>query len=305
MAVKAQPSPRAGFRLSLRLRKLVGATWVAQFMAALPSIAIVELALARARAHLPAGELPVGERELVLLELLRPVAGPVVLAVALGSAILFAWSVTWHAGTVRWWGGLGAARVRLSEIIGHGIVWWWRFARLWLTGLVSAGVSLAALWLGLAPVLLGSDSGAVVFASLVGWLVSLVAVATASWLAMLRGAWLLGESRRRSAVVAWLQGLATTLRFPLRSLMPLAVFAVPGAVLLVLPLLVAPRFALVAWLLSWLGAAWCWVALFLSYAPQEPPEEWVKKMQARAAARAARPREQQPGYTTQRFPTQQ
>ena len=43
--------------------------------------------------------------------------------------------------------------------------------------------------------------------------------------------------------------------------------------------------------LAVLGASWCWVALFLSYAPQEPPDEWVQKMQARAAARAARPRE--------------
>jgi hypothetical protein len=299
------PSSKAGLRLSLRLRKLIGAVWLAGIVAVLPAWLVLESAVGRTSANLPEAPLPPGDRELILLELLRPVAGALSVAVAVAAATLLAWSIAWHAGTVRWWGGAGAARVRLAEILGHGVVWWWRYARLWCTGLLAAGSVIAALWVGTGALMAAVESSGIAFALLATAVPLSAAIGLFCWLATLRGAWLLGAPGRRSAVAAWLRGAGATAATPIRSTVPLVVWGVPALVLLWLPLLIDPPFALPALLLTWAGAAWCRVALFLSYAPQEPPEEWVRKMQARAAARAARPREQQPGYTTQRFPTRQ
>ncbi len=299
------PSPAVGLRLSLRLRKLVGAVWIAGILAGLPLWAVLETAVAETRAHLPPGPLPEGDRELIVLELLQPVAGSIAVTAALAVAAFFAWSVVWHAGTVRWWGGAGAARVRLAEILGHGVVWWWRFARLWLTGIVAAIGASAATWIALGSLMLAVGSGRAAYGLMAAGLFLTSLIVVVCWLATLRGAWFLGESGRRSALVAWARGLGASLVSPLRSLAPVVSWAVPALALLAMPLLIEPPFAFAALLLAWLGAAWCWVALFLSYAPLEPPDDWVRRMQARAAARAARPREQQPGYSTQRFPTQQ
>jgi hypothetical protein len=74
--------------------------------------------------------------------------------------------------------------------------------------------------------------------------------------------------------------------------------------MLVLPFLVEASIAMVAMPLCWLVAAFCWVALFVSYAPQNPPEEWVRKMQARAASRVATPAETPDTYRTGRIPIQ-
>jgi hypothetical protein len=81
-------------------------------------------------------------------------------------------------------------------------------------------------------------------------------------------------------------------------------WAIPGSALLVLPLVLDPRAAAFAAPVAWLCSAFCWVALHLSFAPQEPPDEWVRKMQARAAARAAKPREESDHYKTSRIPIQ-
>jgi hypothetical protein len=136
-----------------------------------------------------------------------------------------------------------------------------------------------------------------------GAVLTLVAVIVI-WLATLHGAWLLGESGRRSALVAWARGLVATVRRPLRSLTVLMVWAIPGLALLALPLLLDARAAVFAAPVAWLCSAFCWVALHLSFAPQEPPDEWVRKMQARAAARAAKPREESDHYKTSRIPIQ-
>ncbi len=132
-----------------------------------------------------------------------------------------------------------------------------------------------------------------------------LAFAIIGWLATLRGAWLLGESGRRSALVAWVRGLWAVVVQPVRSTLPLVAWMVPALVLVILPVVLEAPWTLLGIGFGWLGAAFCWVALFVTFAPQEPPEEWVKKMQARAANRAAKPREEKLSYTTERFPTQQ
>ena len=295
------PSPATGLRLALRLYKLVLAGWLVTLAAFVPAHAVVAAATASVRANLPAAP-AAGDEALIFVERLAPVSAPLALAVLSGCLALAAWSVLWHAGTVRWWLSAGAVRVRLAEIIGHGVVWWWRYARLGLVVFGAAAALLAAIWLPVLRLLrTASDATAVLLLS--AGVVLSFAAALLCWTAGLRGAWLLGESGRRSALVAWLRGLGATLRRPLRSLLPLPVWALPGAALLLLPLLVEGAAAVFALLAAPLASSFCCVALYLSYAPQEPPEEWVRKMQARAAARAARPRLPQDPYKTGRIPT--
>ncbi len=296
------PSPAAGLRLALRLYKLVLAGWLVTLAAFVPAHAVVASATASVRANLPAAPAP-GDEALIFVERLAPVSAPLALAVLSGCLALAAWSVLWHAGTVRWWLSAGAVRVRLAEIIGHGVVWWWRYTRLGVVAIGAAAALLTAICLPALRLLrTASDATAVVVLS-AGAVLSFAA-ALLCWTAALRGAWLLGESGRRSALVAWLRGLVATLRRPLRSLLPLPVWALPGAALLAAPLAVDGPAALPTLLAAPLASSFCWVALYLSYAPQEPPEEWVRKMQARAAARAARPRLPQDPYKTGRIPTQ-
>ena len=291
----ATPSPGAGLHLALRLRRLVGAVWLVSMAVFLPAHLVAELAAGATRAGLPDRPLPTGDSILILVELFRPVVGPFALALVSGGFALLAWLVLWHGGVVRWWQGAGAAQVRLAEILGHGVVWWWRYVRLAVVAVTVTAAVLAAIWVPLRPLIRtagtigdGGRSGVL----LVAGLGLTVVVLVMWWLATLRGAWLLGEAGRRSAGVAWLRGLGAALRQPIRSFGTLALWAVPGFVLLVLPVLIEGPAAWLALLPAWLGSAFCWVALFLSFAPPRLP---VKQ--------TASPLDP-PTYVTSRFPTQ-
>jgi hypothetical protein len=307
MRKRERPSPVVGFRLAVRLRKLVGAVWLVCVAIFLPAHLVVLAATAATFADLPARDLPTGDELLIMVELIRPVVVPLAIALISGLLAFVAWAELWHGGTVRWWMGAGAARVRLAEILGHGVVWWWRYFRLAMMAFLAAASALFAIW---APIRIAiSGSGALAAGRgaalllLAGVVLSLFVILV-DWLATLRASWMLGESGRRSAVVAWFRGLAATARQPLRTLLPVVVWGVPGLVMLVLPFLVEASIAMVAMPLCWLVAAFCWVALFVSYAPQNPPEEWVRKMQARAASRVATPAETPDTYRTGRIPIQ-
>ena len=289
------PSPGSGFRLALRLRRLVGAVWLVSMAVFLPAQLVVNLAAGSTRANLPDRPLPAGDSTLILVELIRPVTGPLVLALISGGLALLAWSVLWHGGTVRWWFGAGAARVRLTEILGHGVVWWWRYARVVLVAVTATVAMLAAIWVPLKPLIRSAETAAGGGRSgvlLATGIVLTAVVLIVCWLATLRGAWMLGESGRRSATVAWLRGFGATLRQPFRSLWTLALWAVPGSALLVLPVLIEGPAAGLVLLLAWLGSAFCWVALFLSFAPPRlPAKQTVSPLDP-------------PTYVTSRFPTQ-
>jgi len=295
--VAVTPSPISGLRLALRLRRLVGAVWLVSMAVFLPAHLVAELAAGATRAGLPDRPLPTGDSILVLVELFRPVAGPFALALVSGGLALLAWLVLWHGGVVRWWfgAGNGAAYVPLGEILGHGVIWWWRYARLALVAVTVTAGLLVAMWVPLRPLIRtagtigdGGRSGVLLAAGLV--LTAIVLIGC--WLATLRGAWLLGESGRRSAAVAWLRGLGAALRQPIRSFGTLALWAVPGFTLLVLPVLLESPAAWLALLPAWLGSAFCWVALFLSFAPPRLP-----------AKQTASPLDP-PTYVTKRFSTQ-
>jgi hypothetical protein len=301
------PSPIAGFRLAVRLHKLVLTAWLVSIAVFLPAQLIIDITTGPTRSNLPGGTLAPGDSLLIFIELVRPIVVPLVLALVLGWAALAAWSILWHAGTVRWWMGAGAARVRLSEILGHGVVWWWRYARLASVAAVVTAAGLAAVWLPIRRAVRGSGSASspgIAWALLVAALVVSLVIVAVCWIATLRGGWMLGESGRRSALVAWMRGLGGTVRRPFRSVLPAVVWGVPGLVLPMVPLAVDGPLALPALAGAWLAAAGCWVSLYLSYAPQEPNEEWVRKMQERAASRVARPAENADSYRTTRIPTQ-
>lgn len=301
------PSPVAGFRLALRLHKLVLAVWLVSIAVFLPAQLMVDFAAGPVLANLPESGPAPGDSVLIFVELLRPIAVPLAIALILGWVALAAWSILWHAGTVRWWLGAGAARVRLSEILGHGVVWWWRYARLAVVAGVAAAATLAAVWLPVTDAVRGGETETT--AGRAGLMLLAAVVISASalaifWIATLRGGWLLGESGRRSALVAWLRGLGATLRRPLRSFLPLLVWGAPALLFLAVPLFVSGVMAVPALMAASLAAALCGVAFYLSYAPREPNEEWYRKMQARAASRVAAPAERADAYRTTRIPTQ-
>jgi hypothetical protein len=284
----ASPSVVGGFRLTARLHILVVGVWLVSVVLLIPAQVIVQATAGPARANLPSGRLGSGEDPILFFEILRPVAAPLIVALAFGCLLFIGWWILWHAGAVRWWLNPEADAVRFAQILGCGLAAWWRFARLALLTLILQLIVTSAPWLPfLADVRERFLLPLLVFGSVLTILGTMMV-----WLATMRGMWLLGEPGRRSAMAAWVRGLWAVLRQPLRSFLPLLVWALPGLALLVLPLIYdgpAPGvFLLVAWLVS----AFCWVALHLSYAPPKPiPKPEVSPLDP-------------PGtFATTRFPT--
>ena len=215
---------------------------------------------------------------MILTELLRPVWPSLALALLSGFLALWAWTVLWHAGLVRWFFYSGKNDIRLAEVLSRGLFGWWRWARLGLTSvavlvLIHLAIGMAFLKLKQRAADLADDSALGIYLE-AGILLSL-AVAVLCWLATLRGAWLLGESHRRSAVLAWLGGLWGTIRQPVRSLLVLLVWVAPGCAASVAPMILGWRFAIlretipsaVLGIAAGLLTAFCLVGLFLSFAP--------------------------------------
>jgi hypothetical protein len=263
--------------------------WLVSVLLFIPAQVIVQATAGPARANLPAGGLDAGEDLIVFLEIMRPVAVPLAVALCFGCFLFFAWWVLWHAGTVRWWLDPGTDAVRLAQVLGVGLTVWWRYARFALLAIFAQVIVAATPWL---PLLVDVEEQFVLPLLIFGSVVTVLAT-TLVWLATLRGMWLLGEPGRRSAIAAWARGLWAVLRQPLRSLLPFLACALPGFVLLVLPLIYDGPAAGIFLLIAWLVSAFCWVALHLSYAPPKPtPKQMVSPLEP-------------PGvpYVTTRFPT--
>jgi hypothetical protein len=257
---------------------VVIALWVVSLAVTLPALWVVGGALAADLRHLPSGGVPEGDVSLIVFGALEDVRGALVLAIASGAAALWAFTVLWHAGVVGWtlWGG--GRRVRLGEVLGFGIVSWWRYARLSLTAAAALGLSLALLWVPLWEAVRACyramEERPMVWLLIAGVVLSKLLVVVV-WGATLRGAWLLGLPERRSAVASWLRGLAGSLRTPVASLGTVLLWAVPATTLSIVPLalgfaLPECRGGLVIPVLGQVASAaraFCWVALFLSFAP--------------------------------------
>lgn len=272
------PSVAYGFRRAVELWRVVLAVFLGSAAVFLPVRLVLWATAGETLGSLPGGDLPDGELVLILVELLLPVWPAVALAAVSSIVSLWAWTVLWHAGVVRWLVFSGRRDVRLAEILSRGLFGWWRWARL---GLVSLGVLLVC-EVALALIFAAlrnrahdvANDWALGIALETGIVLGLFA-AVVCWLATLRGAWLLGEVTRSSAVLAWLAGLSGVVRQPLRSLLALVVWAVPGLVFASAPPLAGWRFealrapfvgGLVGAVAGILGA-FCLVGLFLSFAP--------------------------------------
>jgi hypothetical protein len=278
LTMPGRSSPVHGWSQAFVLARLVVVVWLVSLAVFAPLRVVLYSALWSTMASLPEGPLPPGEVALIAVELVRPVWVPAAAALLSGWLALWAWTVLWHAGVVRWVVYSGRRDVRLAELLSRGLFGWWRWARLSLVS-VSVGVGVhISLWIGFSTA--QSRAAATGSDALLGWVLLAAAVLSVgttvlSWLASLRGAWLLGDSRRRSAVVAWLAGLWGTVRRPLSSLLTLVVWVLPALAAAALPLVAGWRFELARGPLTGaaltggagLLTAFCLVGLFLSFAP--------------------------------------
>jgi hypothetical protein len=267
-----------GLSKALVLWRVTGVVFLMSVLIFLPARLVLWTTAGEALANIPDGELPEGEIALVLIELLGPVLPPLALGFFSGCLALWAWTVLWHAGLVRWFYYSGKSGVRLAELFSRGLFGWWRWARLGLTSvmalvLVHTAVGVAFFKLEERAAHLADDSGLGIYLE-TGILLCLAA-GVLCWLAGLRGAWLLGQSHRRSAVLAWLAGLTGTIRQPVRSLVALAAWMAPALVAVVAPTILAWHFEILREMIPstligiivGLAAAFCQVGLFLSFAP--------------------------------------
>jgi hypothetical protein len=256
------------------------ASWVVSGLAFVPLLLILRGSLMPVLGSLPqaAAELPQGELLLITIETLRPLLVPIGLALASGLAVLWLWTVLWHAGVVGWQLWSGGRRVRLGEVLGLGMVAWWKYARLSATALAALVVALAVLWV---PLLQGVEgSRGELAGTRIMWLLwtgvaATKLIAVIVWLATLRGAWLLGLIDRRSALAAWFRGLWDTMRTPFASIGTLLLWLLPAMLLSMLPLaagLFLPSLrdtaaVPAAGLVLGLARSFCWIGLFASFAP--------------------------------------
>ena len=240
--------------------------WLVAIVIFLPTLLVVGTTAEPIRARLPLGRLPVGEELLIFFEIMRPIALPVGAALAFGVALVCGWWILWRAGTVRWWLNPETDELGLVQVLAAGLVSWWRWARLALITALFVVLAVILPWL---PLLFEVGGRFLLLPLILGSVLSVVAAGLV-WLGGLRGAWMLGETGRRSALVAWARGLRASLRQPLRSLQALLVWAVPGLALLVLPLIYDGPAAMLFLAVAWLLSTFCWVALHLSYAPPKP-----------------------------------
>jgi len=272
-----RPSSRWGLAQARRLWRLVLAVWLVSLAAYLPALLVFFGASGAALGELPGDSASIapGDVALLLGPALAKVLRPLMLAFLSGCVALWAWTVLWHAGVVNWALWASGRRVRLGEVLGLGMVSWWRYARLSATALAVMVAAWLVVWAptwsavssargamaeGRMVVLLGFG---IVLTKLVGLVV---------WAATLRGAWLLGMPERRSVVVAWLLGLVGSFQTPLATFGTLLLWTVPVLWLSLLPLLIGmwggggPQLLLLGQLAA-ATRAFCWVGLFMSFAP--------------------------------------
>jgi hypothetical protein len=275
-----RPSPRVGWTRALALWRLVLACWIVSWVAVAPALLVIRLTVFRALASLPPdpASVPSGDLQLIVAEAGRYAVGPLGLAVVSAMAVMWAWTVLWHAGVVGWQLWTGGRRVRLGEVLGLGMVAWWRYARLSLTAAAVGSLAIAS---GLIPIWSGirtafhemAEERMMVLAG--AGLAAVVVVTFGVWLATLHAAWLLGLPERRSAFLAWFAGLWSAIRTPFSSLGAWLLWVVPALVVSAVPFLVGLNFPeargtpilIGVSLATSLVRSFCFVGLFVSFAP--------------------------------------
>jgi len=221
-ALRRPPSLAVGVALAWRLRVLVGVLWVVHHLLVAPLWGVAVTTFGGSPALRLDPGAPESEWLVVALELARPVLWPLAAAAASTIVAWWVWTVLWRAGVVTWavWGRAG--RPRVSEILGHGLVRWWRFA-----GLHVVAVAVLTATLGGAGFLaVGRFDSAVGGAGdgrLLGWAVVGAVLVVGSMVAVgavvAAGCWRLGTPGVHSALRALWQGVVVVGRHPLRAAM--------------------------------------------------------------------------------------
>ncbi len=277
----ARVSPLFGIRRAAALWRLVLVVWAATAALSLLPLFVTGGTLAKLLGPIPLDGAAPGDVSLTIMWGLQRV-GPVLgTSIVIALALVTAFTILWHAGATGWQLWHAGDRVRAAEILGMGVVRWWRYARLAMTGLFAIVVLAAGLS---SPFFILAKRAARALAEtrmvnlqLAGMAV-VALVIWIGWAATLRGAWELAHPRRHSAALAWLEGLWGTLRSPLSSLGTLLLWGALGKLLTLTPLLAGlihrgfggtPAWFGLA-VVSHLAAAFCWVALFFSFAPVCP-----------------------------------
>jgi len=274
-------SPLYGLRRAAALWRLVLVVWAFTAAFSLLPLFVVQGKLAALLGPVPLDGAAPGDVFIIVmwgLHQVGPVLGP---AALIALALVGVFTVLWHAGATGWQLWHAGEPVRAANILGVGVLRWWRYARLAATGLVVIPVLTAGLS---APFFLLAKRAAKALAETRMVNLQLAGMAVAGlvlwigWSATLRGAWELAHPRRRSAARAWLDGLLGTIRSPLSSLGTLFLLGGLGKALALTPLMTGLMHrgfgGTPAWfglaVLSHLAAAFCWVALFFSFAPVCP-----------------------------------
>jgi len=268
-----RPSPTIGFRGALHLWPVVIAVWFVPVAVMLPLTSAVSAA--RGGLSAAGAELAPGDAWL----LVTACAGRLAPALAAGAVasllLLWGWTILWHAGVVSWCVWASGRPVRLGEVFGLGLSAWWRYCRLSLFAVFAAAVALVVVWAPLIDVIQEAYSTMAeerLCWLLIGGVLLSVVLVLVGWAATTAGAWHLGCGRR-SAALAWAAGMVTVMRHPLASTVAMG-WSVVGFAFAVLPLVLGERWeTLRGWpvgtvvaQLAALAAAFCWVALFHSFA---------------------------------------
>jgi len=269
-----------GWSRACDLWRLVLACWVVSWLALAPTLLVLRTTVFRALSLVPEEPtaLPAGDLQLIIVEAGREIVRPLGLAVLSGLVVLWAWTVLWHAGVVAWQLWTGGRRARMGEVLGLGMVAWWRYARLSATALAVWLVVGTAIWIPVWSEAVSAHRSMAeerMMALLTGGLVATDIVGIGVWLTTLNAAWLLGLPERRSAVMAWFRGVWGVVRTPFSTVGTWLVWVIPAVFVSLAPLFLGVNFAglrgtpaLVAiGLIVSLIRSFCWIGLFASFAP--------------------------------------
>jgi len=271
-------SPFAGFRLSLRLWKLVAALWLFQLLLITPVMLIVENALAPSLAALPEGAMADGDLALIVIQAFDEIRAPAILMLLVAVVLGWLWTVMWHGGVVSWRLWADTDKAQLSRILGLGLVSFWKFLRLSLVSNALVFTLLILAWWPLGKLISSSYTSMQEARMMQAIGFGLVVTVLVIWVcraAVLRASWILGRHDRRSAVLALFDGIVGAFAHPLSSLGTVALFSVlafgAGAAPLIAGMMnQALRSGIPAQVFSHVAAlvaAFFWLALFTSFAP--------------------------------------
>ncbi len=277
MAKQTNPSLASGLATIRRSPRLILAVWFVPALLIGQFILATQAAYSSALGKLPAVAAP-GDATLILMSITGRFGGLLMVSALVAAVGIWLWTVLWHAGLVSWNVWAADRPQQLGELVGHGVMRWWRYLRLALVASVVSVVLLAAVTsgFGAAAKRVGETlrEAAAMRITLAGGAVALVLVLFL-WAGTLRALWELAETGRRSAVLAWLRGLSGVLRHPLVSIGVLLVWIVPALVVWIGAFLGARALGpigggLPAYLVLQIGAllrAVAWVGLVGSFAP--------------------------------------